>query len=159
MAGSRPTGRHARGGAMRNTAVLAALGCVFAGCSFSTTAKDWNELKGFDDRPTYFISATKVGLKLFVIVPFLGDMGISGLTRDMTKEVKKQGGNEVRIVQGTEESYFYGFPPFTWVITPVISTVSAEYIPDPAVYADDQEAITRHNQRGWWGKWYMPWRW
>jgi len=30
-------------------------------------------------------------------VPFLGDMGISGLTRDLTKDIKKEGGNDVRI--------------------------------------------------------------
>jgi len=43
----------------------------------------------------------------------------------------------VRIVEGTAESYFYGWPPFTWIVTPVLSTVSAEYTPDPEVYAKD----------------------
>jgi len=64
----------------------------------------------------------------------------------------------VRIVQGTEESHFYGFPPFSWVVTPVISTVSAEYS-SPEVYAKDQAELALVRERGWWGRRYKPWRW
>lgn len=142
------------------TCVLSVLlAAASSGCAFTTTAKDWSGLTGPDNKPTYYASATKVRLNLVVVIPFLGDMDISGLTRDLTEEIRTEGGNEVRIVQGTEESYFYGFPPFTWVVTPVISTVAAEYTPDATVYATDQQAITALREKGWWGRWYKPWRW
>lgn len=138
---------------------LVVFGLSAAGCAYTTTAKDWNGLHGADGQPTYYTSTMKVGLNLLCAIPFLGDMGISGLTTDLTGDIKQAGGNEVRIVQGTSEAYFYGFPPFTWVITPVISTVAAEYHPDPATYAKDQVEIERWRGRGWWSKWYRPWDW
>jgi hypothetical protein len=132
---------------------------VLSGCAFRTTAKDWNGLTGLDNRPTYYTTTTKVGVKLLIVIPFLGDMGIAGLTRDLTADVKNEGGNEVRIVEGNSEAYFYGFPPFTWVVTPVLSTVSAEYIPDPKRYAEDQARAEEARKETWWHRWYKPWRW
>src|SRR5437773_2418572 len=85
--------------------VIVLLAAAGSGCGFTTTAKDWSGLTGPDNKPTYYASATKVGINLLVVIPFLGDMGISGLTRDLTDEIRTKGGNEVRIVQGTEESY------------------------------------------------------
>ena len=132
---------------------------LLGGCAFSTTARNWNGLNGLDGKPTYYLSTTKVGMNLFIAVPFLGDMGISGLTRDMTAEVKEEGGNDVRIVEGTSESYFYGWPPFTWILTPVISTVAAEYTPDPQRYAEDQEKIAASIKKHGNFRWYLPWSW
>lgn len=137
---------------------LVVIGFGATGCAFSSTARDWSGLNGLDAKPTYYTTTTKVGIKLFIAVPLFGDMGVSGLTRDLTDQIKREGGNEVRIVQGTSESYFYGWPPFTWVITPVISTVSAEYEPAPERYAKDQAEIAAA-PRGWGSKWYKPWSW
>lgn len=139
--------------------VLAVLALSVAGCAFSTTAKDWNGLHGTDGQPSYYTSTTKVGVKLLCAIPLFGDMDIPGLTRDLTGQIKQAGGNDVRIVQGTSEAYFYGFPPFTWVITPVISTVAAEYHPEATAYAKDQAEIDRWRGAGWWGRWYKPWTW
>jgi hypothetical protein len=129
------------------------------GCAFRSTATDWHGLKGLDGQPTYYTTTTKVGMNLFIIVPFLGDMGITGLTQALTADIKQEGGNDVRIVQGTSESYFYGWPPFTWLLTPVVSTVSAEYAPDPARYAQDQAKHEQRRGAGWARKWYKPWTW
>ena len=138
---------------------LATLAGAVSGCAFSTTARDWNGLDGQNGEPKYYLKTSKVGLNLFVAVPFLGDMGIEGLTRDMTEEVKQEGGNQVRIVEGTTESYFYGWPPFTWIITPVVSTVSAEYAPSPARYAVDQAKLAEEILSGGTRRWYKPWSW
>jgi hypothetical protein len=138
---------------------IALLSLTLGGCAFSTTAKDWNGLKGPDDKPSYYMTTTKVGLNLLIAVPFLGDMGIAGLTRDLTEYVKEQGGNDVRIVQGTSESYFYGWPPFTWVITPVVSTVSAQYEPNEEQFAKDQAEIKQTIEEGGTSRWYKPWSW
>ena len=141
----------------RPTTAVLVLGLLSTGCTFSSTAKNWNGLKGTDDKPTYYMTTTKVGMNLLIVVPFLGDMGIAGLTRDLTAEIKETGGNDVRIVQGSSESYFYGWPPFTWVITPVVSTVSAQYEPNPEVYAKDQATMVEEGTEK--SRWYKPWSW
>ena len=81
------------------------------------------------------------------------------MTRDLTEEIKEQGGNEVRIVQGDTESYFYGWPPFTWIVTPVVSTVAAEYLPSAEQYARDQAEIVAQAEKGGKRRWYKPWSW
>jgi hypothetical protein len=129
------------------------------GCAFRSTATDWHGLKGLDGQPTYYTTTTKVGVNLFVALPFLGDMGITGLTQALTADIKEEGGNDVRIVQGTTESYFYGWPPLTLIITPVVSTVSAEYTPDHERYAKDQAKNEQRRGEGWSRKWYKPWTW
>ena len=138
---------------------MVVIAATLSGCAFSSTARNWNGLSGLDERPTYYMTTTKIGLNLVIFVPFLGDMGISGLTRDLTADIKAEGGDQVRIVQGSSENYFYGWPPFTWILSPVLSTVSAEYYPSEEQYAKDKPAIEKENAEGFGGRWYMPWTW
>lgn len=116
---------------------------LFSGCAFHSTAKDWNGLKGFDGKPAYYKKTTKVALNLLVAVPFIGNVGIDGMVRDMTADIAELKGNNVRIVQGSSENYWYGFPPFTWVVTPIVTTVSAEYTPDREGYIREQKEIRK----------------
>ena len=142
------------------TSVLAfVLAAASSGCAFSTTAKNWNGLSGLDGKPTYYMSTTKIGLNLLIFIPFAGDMGITGLTRDLTADIKAQGGDQIRIVQGDSENYFYGWPPFTWIVSPIVSTVAAEYYPSLEQYFNDKPAVDEENEEGFEGRWFMPWTW
>jgi hypothetical protein len=138
--------------------VGAMLACAFAvsGCAFSTTAKRWNDRLGPNDKPVFYKSTTKVGLNLLIAIPFFGDMSIDGLVDDLTAAIKEEAGDSVRIVQGTSENYWYGFPPFTWGVTPVISTVGAEYVPGPEALAAEKAAEAAGETKA---KWYKPWSW
>jgi hypothetical protein len=114
---------------------------ILSGCAFHSTAKDWNGLIGSDGRPAYYKTTTKVAFKLLIVVPFIGDTSIDGMVEDLTMEIAEAKGNHVRIVQGGNENYWYGFPPFTWILTPVLTTVAAEYVPDQTAYIEDQKKI------------------
>lgn len=107
-------------------------------CTFYSTAKRWHGKVGADGEPVYYTSATKVGLHLLIVVPFLGDMGIEGMVDKLTGKVAEQDGDYISIVQGETEAYWYGWPPFTWIITPVVSTVTAEYRPSSAALLADE---------------------
>jgi hypothetical protein len=109
--------------------LLLGVALATSGCTFHSTAKHWNERVDADGHHVYYTSTMKMGFNLIVLLPFLGDLGIDGLVDDMTASIKEEGGDHVRIVQGSTENYWYGWPPFTWIITPVISTVAAEYRP------------------------------
>lgn len=146
----------------RVTVTILCVGMLFllsSGCAFSSRARDWSQLRGLDGKPAYYINTTKIGLNLLVFIPFLGDMGIQGLVRDMTDHVAEEGGDQIRIVQGDSENYWYGWPPFTWVVTPVISTVSAEYEPKAGTYLKDQEEIANLEEEGGGARWFKPWSW
>jgi len=121
--------------------MILGLNLVWSGCAFHSTAKNWNGLKGRDGNPSYYKKTTKVAFNLLIAVPFIGNVGIDGMVEDLTADIAEAQGDKVRIVQGSSENYWYGFPPFTWIVTPVVTTVSAEYIPLHERYIADQKAI------------------
>lgn len=124
--------------------LAACFSLTLSGCAFHTTATEWNGRVGPDDNPVYFTSTTKVGMKLFIFVPFLGDLGIDGMVDDLTSNVAEEGGNRVDVVQGETENYWYGFPPFTWLLTPVISTLTAVY--EPTAEAMERDRLEREEE-------------
>jgi hypothetical protein len=109
--------------------VLSALAPLLGGCAMHSTATQWNGRVGPDGEPVFYASSTKVGMNLLVAVPFLGDLDLDGQVDSMTEDLAERGGDRVRIVQGSTETYWYGFPPVTWVLTPVVTTLTAEYRP------------------------------
>jgi len=38
---------------------------------------------------------------------------------DLTESIAAEGGDRVRIIKGDSENYWDGFPPITWILTPV----------------------------------------
>ena len=124
-----------------------------SGCAFHTTAGRWNGRVDAKGQPVYYSATTKVGFKLLVFVPFLGDLGVAGLVDDLTKHIEEKGGDEVRIVQGDSENYWYAWSPLTWILTPVVSTVSAEY--KPTEEEMQQYAGPPEERKSVW----MPWTW
>lgn len=111
---------------------------------------------GWDGKPAYYEETSKVTFNLLILIPFIGNSGIDGMMEDLTFDIAEAKGNNVRIVQGSSENYWYGFPPFTWIITPIVTTVSAEYTPDQGNYNTEQEEI--HDLRKNGSK-YNPLRW
>ena len=100
---------------------------LLQGCVFHSQATAWNGRVGVNGKPVNVTTTTKVGFKLGIVIPFLGNMEVPGLVDSLTANIKNANGDKVRIIQAAQENYWYGFPPFTWILTPVISTVTADF--------------------------------
>lgn len=46
---------------------------------------------------------------------------------DLTAEITPENGDRVRLIETDTEVFWYRFPPVTWIITPVVTTVTADY--------------------------------
>ncbi|MCA8950950.1 MAG: hypothetical protein KDE27_15710 [Planctomycetes bacterium] len=114
-------------------AAVAALALTSA-CSFHSVATHWNERVGPNGQPVYVRTVTNIGINLAVILPVLGNTTIDTMIGEMTREIAERGGDRVRVIQTTSENYWHGFPPFTWIVTPVITDVSVEYEPSQAEF-------------------------
>src|SRR5262249_48695063 len=108
--------------------------------AFHTTAEEWNGRVGYDGKPVYYTTATQVGANLLIIIPLLGHLDIAGMVDEVTEEIRQKGGDDVRVVQGNTENYWYGWSPLTWIISPVVSTLAAEYHPSPEQFKKDRQA-------------------
>lgn len=120
-----------------------------AGCAFHTTAREWHGLRDPDGEAIWYTATTKVGMNLFVVIPVFGDIGVDGMIDELSASIERGGGDHLRIVQGGSENYWYGFPPLTWIFTPVLSNVHAEWRPHPvalASYAASCDVQRRHEQ-------------
>ena len=118
------------------SALLATLG----GCTFSSTATEWHGRVGLDGKPVYVKTHTNIGLNFLIILPMLGRTSLPVMIDELTHEIANETGDNVRMVESSAENYWYGFAPLTWIITPVITTVAADYHPSAEQMQKDQAA-------------------
>ncbi len=113
-------------------ALVSAVCLSFTSCTFYSIATHWNGRIGPNHEPVYYASVSKIGFNLLILIPFLGHTTIDSMIDEATEEIEKRGGDVVRIVQGGTDNYWYGWSPFTWIITPVVASIDAEYQPSAA---------------------------
>jgi hypothetical protein len=111
-----------------------------SGCTMTSTSKQWNGRLGPNGKPVFVKSHTNVGLNIGIFIPVLGATTLPKEIDKLTKEIETEQGNDVRMIQSTSDNYWYGYPPFSWVLTPVITTVAADYEPSPAELAKELAA-------------------
>ena len=109
--------------------IIVFVSLMLCSCATHGTADHWNDLVGQSGDPVHLDSTTKVGFNFLVIIPFAGRNNIDGMVREATRNIREKGGDYVRVIQGDSENYWYGLPPFTWILTPVVSTLVVEYRP------------------------------
>ena len=120
------------------TIVSLALLLPLGACKFTSTATHWNGLYGPDGKPVYVKTNTNIGVNLLIFIPFLGSTTLPTQIDKLTGEIADEKGSSVRMIESTSENYWYGFAPVTWIVTPVITTVSADYHPSPEAIAKEQ---------------------
>lgn len=125
-----------------------------AGCSLHSTATHWNKRVGPDGKPVFIQSSTNIGFNVFIAIPFLGNITLDTMMDEASAAIATEDGDHLRTIESGSENYWYGFPPFTWIITPVLTTVSVEYQPSAAalqkveaeqVQEDENARLRREN--------------
>ena len=123
------------------TTALLSTTLLLAGCSFHSTATHWNGRIGADGAPIFVQTTTNVGLNALIVLPLLGSTTIDAMLDVTTGEIAARDSDRLRVIQTDSTNYWFGFPPFTWILTPVITDVAVEYQPsaqelEAAVAAD-----------------------
>jgi hypothetical protein len=109
-------------------ALLLAVSIFFAGCSFSSQAKNFNGLTTPAGKPIEHLSTTNVALHLLFKEPLVGDATLQKTVDDFTAKAKADGAKEVRIVQSNVLSLWFILPPISIIITPTITKVAGDAI-------------------------------
>jgi hypothetical protein len=107
------------------------------GCTMTSTSKQWNNRVGENRKPVYVKSHTNVGMNFLIFIPCLGRTTLPKQINKLTQDIETENGDVVRMIESSSENYWYGYPPFSWVLTPVITTVTADYEPSPDMLAKD----------------------
>ncbi len=107
-------------------------GTIFlTGCAVTKHAKDFNGLTT-PDGDAYHLNTSKYALHfLFGFFPLIGDASIEQTVSDFTTAAKEDGASQVRIVYSDKFNWWFIFPPFTFLLTPVSTTVIGDAIIKP----------------------------
>lgn len=112
------------------TVVIAVLfSSVFlTGCASTKHAKDFSGLTT-PYGEAYHLNTSKYALHLlFGLFPFIGDASIEQTVADFTTAAKEDGASQVRIVHSDKFNWWFVFPPFTLLLTPVSTNVVGDAI-------------------------------
>jgi hypothetical protein len=109
--------------------------CLLTACAFHGEATHWNQRVGTDGKPIFVHTTTNVGLNVGILLPLLGNVTLDSMCDETSAAIAKKGSDRLRVIQSSSENYWYGFPPFTWILTPVITNVAVEYEPCAAELA------------------------
>jgi hypothetical protein len=125
--------------------IVLVLALLAPACTLHSSATRWNGVLGHEGHPVHVKSTTNIGVNLLVFIPFLGGTTIDRMIDSITADIAREKGDKIRLIETSAENYWYGFPPFTWVLTPVITTITADYLPakDMLQKALDEEAARK----------------
>lgn len=106
-----------------------ALFALATGCTFHTTARQWNGRLDRDGQPVFLTTTTTYGVQLLVLLPFVGDTRADALVDAATAEIARHDNQRVRVVETESANWWYALPPITWFVTPVMGSITMEFTP------------------------------
>lgn len=109
--------------------VSLALLAVTSGCTFHSTARQWNGRLDRDGQPVFLTTTTTYGVQLLVLLPFVGDTRADALVDAATAEIARHDNQRVRVVETESANWWYALPPITWFVTPVMGSITMEFTP------------------------------
>jgi len=113
---------------LRRVSVLSLLSLT-AGCAMHSTATRWNGHVGPDGEPVFVTTSTYLGLHFVGLIPFVGDTTIERMVDESTRWIQATDGSHLRLIETELNNYWYGVPPLSWFVSPVIASVTFEYKP------------------------------
>ena len=106
--------------------VAIAVVCAVASCSMTSAAKDYSGLSIPEGDPTAHVNTTNIAIHVLFSTPVLGDATLPAVIEDCTTAAKQEGAGNVRFVQSSVTTYWWIFPPFSFVIHPVVGNAAAD---------------------------------
>lgn len=112
-----------------NTLATVALAAICAGgCSFKDTAKNenFNGMKDLHGNAVTHMNYSRLGLNLLFSRPWIHDPTLDATVAELTADAKAAGNSKLQIVQSDATTYWWVFPPISFIVTPALSNVAAD---------------------------------
>lgn len=108
---------------LRTALAAATLGALSSSCVMHSHATDWNGVDGVRGVPVELQTTTSWALHGLFVFPLIGDGGKAYVVDEFTKEAAARGAARTRITQTGGLTYWFIFPPLSFLIHPVQTTV------------------------------------
>lgn len=109
-------------------AALSVAALLATGCSFKDQAmnENFNGMKDMHGNSVTHMNYSRLGLNLFFSRPWIHDSSMNATMAELSTDAKEAGNSKIRIVQSDSSTYWWCFPPFSFIITPALSNVAAD---------------------------------
>jgi len=91
-----------------------------------THSVEYNGVDGLRGKPVEYQSTTRYALHFLFIFGIVGDAGQDATIDAFTKEASSRGAKRINIKQTETTTYWYVFPPLSFLIQPVSRTIYGE---------------------------------
>ncbi|MEL6432084.1 MAG: hypothetical protein AAFU73_21910 [Planctomycetota bacterium] len=108
----------------RSLPPLAAL--ALSSCTLHSVATDFNGVDGVRGVPVEYQTTSTWALNGLFVFPLIGNASKATVIDEFTKEAAARGASRQRIVQTSSLTYWFIFPPLSFFIHPVNTTVEGD---------------------------------
>jgi hypothetical protein len=98
----------------------------FMNCVTSDTATKFNNLSTPVGKPKTYLSVTTIGLNFLIVVPWIRKAEFSESIEEFSKHAKEMKATKINIIQKETTKWALLLPPFTFVLTPVVTEITGE---------------------------------
>lgn len=102
---------------------------ILSGCGTTNVNMNYKGLDTVNGKSIAHVNTTVTACHLLGIWPIMYDASYTNTFNEFTKEAKRLNGNKVNVVESVTEKRWSVFPPFTWILTPVETTVAGDVYP------------------------------
>lgn len=106
--------------------ILACAIMPLAACSSTRQAMNFNGLATPEGKPIAHLSTSNLAIHLVGTMPLFGDASLTGTVAEFTRIAKMKNASKERIVQSSVTTWWFVYPPFSFVLTPVSSNVAGD---------------------------------
>ncbi len=99
---------------------------LFASCTMHSHVTKFNGVNGLRGEPVEYHTTSKWAFHFLFAFSMLGDASKEATIDEFTKEASSRGGDRVRITQTSRTTYWYIFPPLSFLFHPVQTTVEGD---------------------------------
>lgn len=112
------------------------LTAALAGCAFHRTATHWNGHVGTNGEPVFVQTSTYWGANFGIVLPMFGRTTIDAMVDAATARIRSADGSRLRVIETESNNYWWSVPPLTWLIAPMLTSVSIEFQPSAKALAE-----------------------
>lgn len=103
-----------------------ALVSILPACVMHSHATEFHGVDGVRGVPIEYQTTTVYGISALFVFPLYGDTSKTNVISEFSREAAARGSERVRITQTSSSTYWWVFPPISFFIHPVSTTVEGD---------------------------------
>lgn len=101
----------------------------FSGCTSVSQSQNLPGLTSPEGMPLRHVNVSKAAVHFgFGSIPMFGNAGIHKAVDTLAEEARKAGVEHLDIVYSSRTNWWFSFPPFTFLFTPVTTSVAGNFL-------------------------------